>query len=364
MLKKFRKPMMRSALLCSCVFLAAAGVLQPAGTAFAAMSADSQAKLAGYWSPILYQDVGGKPEGDIPTTVNFDGDWSGTNNWENIGQYGRGLKALYPNTYWSLVESETHYFIGYNFFYATHDPQTSFGDHENDMEGIMLVVRKPGVKRKDGTTVTQPSGELELALMPRHAKLGMFAPTNTAIQYKPGMSSVYYDGTFTTEANTTGTHIRVYSAQNDAPLTDSEGDFGHALKAYNSAGAEGDTGFIFHWGGSGSSAINMNASGTANWDNYMSDFVESKRMNFGLIPMESSIWTLRNNMTLNLWASYGTFKGDTGRADAANAPWGWSFEGYRDLGGGTMLIDPAAFVDALFDDLGPFSKVYLTNAYK
>lgn len=60
---------------------------------------------------------------------------------------------------------------------------------------------------------------------------------------------------------------------------------------------------------------------------------------------------------------YGTFRGDEGRANAANAPWGWSFKGYRDLGAGRMLYDPAGFVDALFDGLGSFSHTYLTNAY-
>ncbi|MET3207436.1 UNVERIFIED_CONTAM: hypothetical protein ABIC26_000370 [Paenibacillus sp. PvR008] len=39
------------------------------------------------------------------------------------------------------------------------------GDHENDMEGMLLVVRKPGVTRKDGSVVDRsqfPNGELEL----------------------------------------------------------------------------------------------------------------------------------------------------------------------------------------------------------
>ncbi|MFD1463582.1 hypothetical protein ACFQ5D_19940 [Paenibacillus farraposensis] len=35
--------------------------------------------------------------------------------------------------YWSLVESNTHCFIGYNLFYATHDPRGTLGDHENDI---------------------------------------------------------------------------------------------------------------------------------------------------------------------------------------------------------------------------------------
>lgn len=351
-------------LLSGFVLSASIGHTQTTEAAATAMSADKQAQLAGYWSPLIYQDVGNNPEADIPTLVNFDGDWIGNNNWDNITQYGKGKKALYPNAYWSLVETETHYFIGYDLFYARHDPQTSLGDHENDMEGMMLVIRKAGIARKDGTTVSNASGELELVLIGRHAKLTMFAPANAAIKYDPGMSTVNYDGTFATETNARGTHLKVYSAQNDVSLLDSNEDFGHALKIYNGGGAKGKSGFIYEWGGAGTSAVNMNESGTTAWDNYMSNFTESKRLNLGLIPLESSLWSIRNDMTLGLWSSYGTFKGDAGKANAADAPWGWSFKEYRDLGSGTLLADPALYVDTLFDGLGAFSKTYVTNAYK
>jgi hypothetical protein len=38
-------------------------------------------KEMGLWRRrVLYQDVGNGPHTDIPTTVDFDGDWNGTNN--------------------------------------------------------------------------------------------------------------------------------------------------------------------------------------------------------------------------------------------------------------------------------------------
>lgn len=327
------------------------------------LNVKEQTDLAGFWSPILYQDVGSAPEEDIPIPVNFDGDWSALNSWNNIGKYAKGSSlALQPATYWSVVESETHYFISYNLFYAAHNPQGSLGDHENDMEGMMLTIRKPGTTKENGTTVTNPNGELELVLMPRHAKLGMYSPASGGA-YTPGLSTVYYDGSFTTETNQTGTHVLVYSAQNDEKYTESEGDFGHALKPYNGKGAKGKTGYVFTWGGSGAQVTNMNEASKDIWTQKLGNFDDTKRLNMELIPLESSLWPLRNDFTLDLWSSYGTFKGDDGRANAANAPWGWSFEGYRDLGSGRMLYDPAGFVDALFDGLGQFSHTYLTNAY-
>lgn len=284
----------------------------------AGMSASDQAALAGYWSPVLYQDVGANPEADIPVPVNFDGDWSALNSWDNIGNYAKGSSLpLNPSVYWSLVETETHYYISYDFFYAAHDPKGSLGDHENDMEGIMLTIRKAGTEKEDGTTVTNPNGEIELVLMPRHAKLGMYAPASGA-SYEPGLDTVYYDDTFTVENHATGKHIPVYSAQNDEYYTESEGDFGHALKPYNGGGAKGDTGYVFQWGGAGSAAGNMNASD--NWEAKLGDFDDSKRMNYQLIPLETSLWPLRNDFTLNLWSSYGTFLGDDGKDNAANTP--------------------------------------------
>lgn len=336
---------------------------EAAATTASSLTAQEQVNLAGFWSPILYQDVGSNPEEDIPIPVDFDGDWSGLNNWNNIGKYAKGSSlALNPSTYWSVVESETHYFISYNLFYATHNPQGSLGDHENDMEGMMFTIRKPGTAKANGSIVTNPNGELELALMPRHAKLGMYSPASGG-GYTPGLSTVYYDGSFTAETNATGTHVLVYSAQNDEKYTESQGDFGHALKPYNGKGAKGDTGYVYQWGGAGAVGVNMNAAGQNIWAQKLGDFDDTKRMNMSLISLETSLWPLRNDFTLDLWSSYGTFKGDDGRANAANAPWGWSFEGYRDLGAGRMLYDPAGFVDALFDDLGEFSHTYLTNPY-
>lgn len=336
--------------------------LSEAASTASSLSAQEQSNLAGFWSPILYQDVGSNPEEDIPVSVNFDGDWSGLNNWNNIGKYAKGSNlALNPSTYWSVVESETHYFISYNLFYATHNPQGSLGDHENDMEGMMFTIRKPGTAKANGNIVTNPSGELELVLMPRHAKLGMYSPISGGA-YTPGFSTVYYDGSFSAESNGSGTHVLVYSAQNDEKYTESHGDFGHALKPYNGNGAKGGTGYVFQWGGA--AGINMNASGQDVWSQKLGNFDNSKRMNMSLISLESSLWPLRNDFNLDLWSSYGTFKGDDGRANAANAPWGWSFEGYRDLGAGRMLYDPAGFVDALFDGLGEFSHTYLTNPYE
>ena len=69
--------------------------------------------LVEYWAPTIYQDVTTDYDvrADFITRFDFDGDWSGVNNWENT--------FLYPLTsavYYSVQETETHYFINLLFF--------------------------------------------------------------------------------------------------------------------------------------------------------------------------------------------------------------------------------------------------------
>ncbi len=41
---------------------------------------------------------------DIPTKFNYDGDWRGDNNWENLENYPQ-----IPSAYFSVRETLTHY---------------------------------------------------------------------------------------------------------------------------------------------------------------------------------------------------------------------------------------------------------------
>ena len=97
--------------------------------------------LVEYWAPTIYQDVTTEYDvrADFITRFDFDGDWSGVNNWENT--------FLYPLTsavYYSVQETETHYFINYCFFHPRDDAPVSLDRHENDFEGALFVIEKDG----------------------------------------------------------------------------------------------------------------------------------------------------------------------------------------------------------------------------
>ena len=91
------------------------------------------------WAPVIYQQDNGRDpmaRENTCTTVNYDRDWRANNNWENLPYY-----PPEPAVYYSLVESDTHYFIGYYLYYPRH---AGGSKHEHDMAGVMAVVQKGG----------------------------------------------------------------------------------------------------------------------------------------------------------------------------------------------------------------------------
>ncbi|MBI2059812.1 MAG: hypothetical protein HYT87_08585 [Nitrospirae bacterium] len=102
--------------------------------------------LAGHWSPVVFQDTATKDSNisqDFITHFNFDGNYNAYDNWENQ-----------PNVsnpgyiYFSVVESQTHYYIIYSFFHPRDWEQICTGlfteCHENDGEQIRLIIAKDG----------------------------------------------------------------------------------------------------------------------------------------------------------------------------------------------------------------------------
>jgi hypothetical protein len=101
----------------------------------------SYEEMAFHYAPVIYQGVA--TEQDFITAADFDDDWVSNNNWQN--QPGGDLSAY---VYYSVIETETHWFLFYSLFHPrdyTDDPcEESNGCHENDMESIQVVVRKDG----------------------------------------------------------------------------------------------------------------------------------------------------------------------------------------------------------------------------
>jgi hypothetical protein len=131
---------------------------------------DHDYEIAARFAPIFYQALGEDPRGDYITNFDFDGDWRGDNNWENLDQKKFSLRAY---IYYAVTETLTHYFIHYAVFHprdykggehkgiilsdiihegvkrgADKDPTGWMLEagvaHENDLEGVLIVVAKDG----------------------------------------------------------------------------------------------------------------------------------------------------------------------------------------------------------------------------
>ena len=106
---------------------------------------DPYYRLASYWAPTIYQyTYSDYVKGDFLTRFDYDGDWIGNNNWDNLDS----INPIWAYIYYAVIETETHYYI----FYMIYHPKDwsavlpYFDEHENDMEGAMVVISKDGTQ--------------------------------------------------------------------------------------------------------------------------------------------------------------------------------------------------------------------------
>ncbi len=126
--------------------------------------------LARRFAPVFHQRLTPQAEThrfDFITNFDFDGDWVGNNNWEHAGDPKFPMRAF---VYYSVVESESHYFLTYAAFHARDwslvqpllegaldkvQQSEKLGkylppelreeievNHENDLEGAQVIVAK------------------------------------------------------------------------------------------------------------------------------------------------------------------------------------------------------------------------------
>lgn len=102
----------------------------------------SDPELAQAWAPVFYHDT---DSSDYPaeefTRFDFDGvgqNWAGKDNWEN--EPGNPHPGW---VYYYVLETPTNFHVGYMVFHPRDWDEGSFiGEHENDMEGALVLVQK------------------------------------------------------------------------------------------------------------------------------------------------------------------------------------------------------------------------------
>ena len=154
------------------VLICAAASLSPRFLVFSQTTNLNDADIASHFAPIFYQALGDKPRSDYITNFDFDGDWRGDNNWQNLANADFPLKAY---IYYAISETTTHFFIHFAVFHPRdykggerkgtllsdliregqkarqYDP-TDWGTkplaHENDMEGALVKPRRMEALRR------------------------------------------------------------------------------------------------------------------------------------------------------------------------------------------------------------------------
>ena len=163
--------------------------------------------LAYAYAPIHYQDTNSDNyRADYVTRFDYDGNMIATDNWEHLTNF-----PLAAHVYYSVVETCTHWFVTYGFFHPRDWTNGNAEEHENDMEGLLTIVRK------DGT----PYGRLEGMITVFHLEFFSYIPPGSPL--RNGHENI--DGTLTMQAYDGSFH----------PLSNQE-DKGHGVKAFPHAG--------------------------------------------------------------------------------------------------------------------------------
>ena len=301
--------------------------------------------IAFYYAPIHYQDTDSSNyRADYITRFDYDGNMVTTDNWENLTKF-----PLAAHAYYSVVETCTHWFLSYGFFHPRDWTDGNEEEHENDMEGLLTIVRK------DGT----PYGRLEGMITVFHLDFFSFTPPGSPL--RNGHENI--DGTLT---------LQQYEGS-WRPLTVQQAK-GHGLKAFpftsDFQGKPNQDGIIYY-----PSRVNAGVPTSGN-DRH----VDYRLIDFfapgGLWQRQLDEAPLSRNQA-QTFAKWGALKGDGGggcgesfsspfrtcATDSPHPPWGWDDQDDGPVYVGEMALDPAHLTAHYFSGLGNFSTKYLRNRY-
>ena len=325
-------------------------------------------EVAARFAPIFYQALGENPRSDSIPNVDFDGDWRGDNNWENCADEKFPLLAY---VYYSVSETQTHYFLHYAVFHprdykggerkglilseliregikrgGKYDP-TGLADeagvaHENDLEGALIVVAKNG---------SGGDGNVVFVETLHHSNFSPYRPGEVA---QPGF------GLFRTNNNRVEFYVEPKGHGVETYDGDDKQTSGKAFKIYKFAGKAEDP-----------------------------EKSDELTVGYELVPIRTTLWTAvktkpANNKTYGSFHDYGelalsiaqangrvavrkikigtigmAFLGNTGAPNMARPPWGWFDKNRREDPLGLWFFDPAKIIKRDFGLDDSFSTIYV-----
>ncbi|MGF9814323.1 beta/gamma crystallin-related protein [Bacillus toyonensis] len=280
------------------------------------------------YAPVIYHDVNPAHDvrADLITRFDVDGDWRMDNQWDTIGVYPQ-----VPYVYTSVQETNTHLFLGYYFYHVRDDGPNIWDRHENDLEGMMIAIRKDG---GNGIPVAMEtishSDFLRYRLQDPNVTPGYSGIENTTVRFSEE------------------THPEMFITSNGSAL--SINAHGHDVSAFIGTEPVGSDGIIYKFGETPSGEPTQFSPA---WQHIYS---------YGILPIEE-IWDKKFQYNNTPFFSFGAFPNSLGSGHA-NAPWNWSDKDQDGtLGKGIFFTDPAYLFDIDFNGLGTFSHQYVYNPY-
>jgi len=311
------------------VTLALSGCASPTPTAAPGPPASHQ-ELARRYAPVIRQ--GTITDQDYITAVDFDGDWVGNNNWES-----QPMGDLSACVYYSVIESETHWFLFYSLFhprdYTYEDCHTSEGCHENDLESLQLTVEKDGTR----------FGRLKALETLAHDAIYLYTFDDTV------------EGNFlkvTRTAVLEGGHPVVYVEA-----------LGHGIYAHARASSLTNPSVL------GGGVVTYRVGERAE----VPEGVGDGNVSYKLVPIYTTLWPRRDDVgdgrafdgpfTYQGQMLPKSIDGDDFGRDKANTPWGYYQATGEVLSRGDWFLNPAKAVAYHANFSGDFSLEYVYNPY-
>lgn len=290
----------------------------PSAGVLATSTGGSDLALAAHWAPVWYQDTDSSNyKADYIARFSYDGNWKGNDNWENLPSF-----SVKGEIYYAVIETTSHYFLVYADFHPRDWSEScSFANcHENDMEGVMLAIKK------DGST----NGAF-------HA---MFTVAHTNFySYKNAQSTL--SNAVSNDRETIDGDVQFYATTHPLVYVEAKGHGVYGASRWETNGFPGGDGVIYYY------------TGTAEQPSSGND----RSVGYSLRTM-NELWNRRFDY-VDTFASYGTFRGDTHEDNSANAPWGWDDGDDGAVYRGDLYMKPAHLAEYYHNGWGSMSQTYV-----
>lgn len=288
--------------------------------------------LARHWAPRIYQDTDTSNQvADYITNFNFDGDYNGKNNWENLERF----PTVAAYVYYAVSETETHYFVHYALFHPRDWHEWLAADmHENDLEGISLAIEKDG-----------SFGRLVAMETMAHDQ---FYQYRAVPEVEAGSETV--DG-----------EVQLFDKSHPRIFVEAKGHGVYACDGRCDRAPGGD-GIIYAEAGGADSPDGPHGNFERVYAYSLIAFDAD-----GRLDGNQGFWYRRRDICDTCtFGSWGRLRGDNYGTDRAKLAWAWDDADDGEVYAGAMLCDPALFFDVHLDGSAfewRFSHQYVTHEY-